>query len=472
MNIGKEYFALIPEAIKQSKKENIHWLKKICEIPGGLSEILYHLSKIDVYSYGLNYSLFFCNLPINDYTQKTLLKLKLNMDDVVQIFIYTMRKNPNYARDLLFKYRYNKLTKEQCAYIITKIDRRNKSVLEECLDMLLEGTTDYIRVYYLCVNYPDLKEKVLDYMSDNVVDVLTKSPVNRWITIANSVHCDNGIIDDFFYENINELIDHYYSDNLLNLVSYLKKYPKSYAYICDYVDAHFKEVFTGFYKNMYNIGSLDEVDQSIVDYLFELLTQIKNYEGVRFCELVKCPRGNFSNVFILGDKVIKLGKSRGIDEIIDTPYVLKPLVRGKLETNHKAPLCYEVTERAVSLETGEIDQEEMYKLYKTLRDQGIVWVDIRENNLGYLLKDNILHWYPGTEYDSESRGMIPCDDDTVLKAGDLIIIDNDHRFKEDEVPVQYCKPEWQGISYFHEFETRYQKEKGCKQLIKKAVNES
>ena len=61
MNIGKEYFALIPEAIKQSKKENIHWLKKICEIPGGLSEILYHLSKIDVYSYGLNYSLFFCN---------------------------------------------------------------------------------------------------------------------------------------------------------------------------------------------------------------------------------------------------------------------------------------------------------------------------------------------------------------------------------------------------------------------------
>ena len=466
-NIDYDYLSVIPQAMRATTKDNNGWIKAICSFPNGYESILDALDNYDVYGHNQLYSYFYYSLPMTSHTFNHLMSKDLNNQDFIAMYLFLTQKNSDYAHEFINKYRNITLTKEECSYVVTKIDRRNTQAVSDILDILLRSTTEFTRVYYLNIRNKELQQRVLNYMRDNVEDVFNRTPVNLWISIANTINRHYDIIDAFFSKHLDELINHYYGDNLLNLVNYLKPYPNASKLICEYVDTHFKEVVESYYKNIYGIASLTELDKSNVDYIYYLLSQIKDNEGVRFSDMTRSDSGYFSTVLILGDKVFKFGISRGVDEIIDSSYIIKPVARGKLETDHGNPFCYEITERAIPCEKDDVTEEEMYELYCNMRKEGIVWVDIRENNLGHLLKDNILHWNTPLSYDSESRGMIPNENEFTLKKGDLVIIDNDHRFREGEVPEQYQEPSWGPISYYQTFEKRYQKELKEQKLLQK-----
>ncbi len=463
-----DYLSLIPKAMIATDKNNTSWIKSICAMPKGYESILSELDHFDVYGHNQLYAYYYQNLPMIRNTFDHLMQKDLSNLDIIAMYLYLSKTNSDYAHEFITKYQNITLTPAESSLVIKDIDRKNERAISDILDILLRSTNEYIRLYYLGFKNKEIKQRVLNYMTINIEDVLERSTSSQWFSIVNSINCDKEVIDNFFCKHIDDLIAHYYGDSLLNLVNYLKPYPKANELARDYIDTHFVEVIGSYYKNTYGIGSLKGQDQLNVEYLYELFTQIKDNEGVRFSDIERIPGGNFCCVLIIGDKVFKFGKERGVDKIMDTPYIIKPLVRGSLETNQDLPFFYEVTEKALPCDEKDVTQEEMYDLYKKLRDEGIVWVDIRENNLGYLLKDNILHWNKPIQYDSESRGMLPCNQNITLKKGDLVIIDNDHRFYEDEVPEQYKAPEWSVISYYQDFENRYQKElKEQKVLIKK-----
>ena len=84
--------------------------------------------------------------------------------------------------------------------------------------------------------------------------------------------------------------------------------------------------------------------------------------------------GESCTVFTVGNKVIKFGARRRYSNI---PYCLHIDEQLEYEPNH---FMY-VTDR---VETGNISEVETEAMYRVLRDQGYVWVDVKPDNIGRL----------------------------------------------------------------------------------------
>lgn len=84
--------------------------------------------------------------------------------------------------------------------------------------------------------------------------------------------------------------------------------------------------------------------------------------------------GESCTAFKIGNKVIKFGAKRRYPNI---PYCLKIDEQIEYKPNH---FMY-ITDR---IETGNISEIETEAMYRALRDQGYVWVDVKQDNIGRL----------------------------------------------------------------------------------------
>ena len=130
----------------------------------------------------------------------------------------------------------------------------------------------------------------------------------------------------------------------------------------------------------------------ILDYntssgLIEIVNVIAQNENVDISDIEYVGRGAFSDVYKLGDKVIKFGKNRLTDKIPYHKRILKPLLRKRVLSKVVTDLYIEVSEYLPS--DNSITDEDTYLIYKELRDAGIIWLDAKKENLGRLQKDNI-----------------------------------------------------------------------------------
>ena len=140
--------------------------------------------------------------------------------------------------------------------------------------------------------------------------------------------------------------------------------------------------------------------------------------------------GSYSAAFSIGDKVIKIGKKRNTEKFPNNPYIVAPLLRKKIDIDNQV-FYIEVVEK-VDTSNKDITEEDMYNLYKNVRDLGLMWNDVAIRNVGRLLKDNIIHWQgnlapsdKALELDNK-RGTI------ILNKGDLVILDADFIYDENE----------------------------------------
>ena len=104
------------------------------------------------------------------------------------------------------------------------------------------------------------------------------------------------------------------------------------------------------------------------------------------------------------------------------------------------------------VDTKNITDADVYYVYKELRKQRLVWTDPKKENLGRLIKDNKIYFDGVDKVDKNSTGFLT-DSDYSLKAGDLVIIDTDFIYDEDDLDylnhVTFLWPR---------FEQRYQDE--------------
>ena len=157
--------------------------------------------------------------------------------------------------------------------------------------------------------------------------------------------------------------------------------------------------------------------------------------------------GAYSDVYEIGDKVLKIGRDRYTIKIPDNPYMIKPIIRRFIND-----LFIEVTEKVDT--SVEVTTEELYELYKKLRDFGIVWTDVNKRNVGRLVKDNKVYWNKEINLDCESLNLEKRDYDICLKKGDLVIIDLDSLYSIEE--FKYSQSD---DSYYGAFEYQYKKDK-------------
>ncbi len=186
-----------------------------------------------------------------------------------------------------------------------------------------------------------------------------------------------------------------------------------------------------------------------INYL--IIKEIVDNEKVKMSSIKLIGRGEFSDVYQIGNKIIKLGKKRGTKTFPNNPYIVKPLLRKEFELGEKTKIFVEVCEKIL---TNCCTKEDVDEIYKKMRRLGLVWIDVKQKNLGKLLKDNKIYWNkPLSPSDTvlmlqEYRGS------EELKKGDVVICDADYIY--DESGKNY------NIQRVAEYELKFKKEKNLK----------
>ncbi len=199
-----------------------------------------------------------------------------------------------------------------------------------------------------------------------------------------------------------------------------------------------KRVFTNihFIDNKY-LGDLYDVFIKVFEELLE--NQNLNLVDISYPEF-----GASTAAFIVGDKVLKIGSKRITYKIPYHPRILQPLIRVNLEnfiprsTTDLLPVVIEVSEKVDT--NCYISEDEIYEVYKELRNDGIIWTDVSFENVGRLLKENKRWYNKNLAYNIEALGIENTGNINYeeLNEGEIVICDTDFLYKEDDFNIIFA----------------------------------
>ena len=140
--------------------------------------------------------------------------------------------------------------------------------------------------------------------------------------------------------------------------------------------------------------------------------------------------GDFSNIYKIGNKILKVGAPRGEFKIPNHRRILQPIVRKSFkDENGDSLACVEITQRVDTDIQESINKEDVYEVWKELRDAGIIWTDATIENVGRLLSRNVPTLHGEEMYvEPESAGLIGKNNGNPLERGQLVVIDTDYVF--------------------------------------------
>lgn len=210
--------------------------------------------------------------------------------------------------------------------------------------------------------------------------------------------------------------------------------------------------------------SVAERQQLIVDYIpviTRIIEELLKDQNVEMVDIEPVRKGAYSKVYQIGDKVLKIGLPRGTYNIPNHPRILQPLTRTNLideRDGNKPFACIEVSDRVDRLHgEDDLQVEKLYRVYKELRDDGIIWTDAKFANIGKLRRRNKPK-LNGEEMnvDPVAVGMDKEAGGRALEAGDWVILDTDFIFRQEDSEIL-----WTYGHYVHsqDFEKRWQQEK-------------
>ncbi len=240
------------------------------------------------------------------------------------------------------------------------------------------------------------------------------------------------------------------TDQPLYVSQLLKNYGLYTPEIEDYLDTHLDEI-------------VSEVSEHSRDSLtLKMITQeLMEHEGVKPSEIEYASKGGFGRVFKIGDKVLKYGRKAHNAELpYNSELFLQPLLRQTLNGSDFVEI-YEQVDVGGS-------REDMYQLYKALREQGLIWTDIKPGNFGRLRKENKIHFDGIDSVHHRAVGFREDREIPIAQPGDFVLIDLDFVFLEG---TEYEIPqEGTARDNFYEFSARYKREKAAEQNPTKKVD--
>ena len=267
-----------------------------------------------------------------------------------------------------------------------------------------------------------------------------------------------------FYKNMRNIIESISPGVLFEKASLLKEISPRYSKkINEIINLNQDKIcrhilFSCLSKNGNNEFSIKDLnDYSLT--LQILLREVLKSERKKLSDVENVGEGVYSKNYKIGDKVLKIGAPRETYFIPNHRRILQPLARINLtNSNHKSIGTIELTseENASKEALDKITEEDLYRIYKELRDDGIVWGDPKKDNLAILKRKNLpmlngklFYVNPSSVgFNNDLNGVKPLD------KGDIVIIDTDYLYRQEE------KNKKGNInSYVLAFERRYQNEK-------------
>ena len=298
--------------------------------------------------------------------------------------------------------------------------------------------------------------KLIKYCKDKDIDI---NYLFKYIEKNNLLLEDNRLLNvllfnykDITINNIDTIINH--STKLLDLKYILNQYEVSKDKI-DMINKRIRNNNKLVSEEILSTAVSRDLKDDIINKSISIITdELKNNENVNYEDIcILSKNGAYSTAYQIGDKVLKIGKKREVFVKQNNKRFLQPLYREEIldKDNVDYLFCIEINEL---VDTKNITKEDVYLIYKELRDCGLVWTDCKEENIGRLLKDNKVYFKGIDRVDKNAVGYNN-DNEEILKKGDLVIIDNDYIYdEEDYFKNNYLPPS----EYFYEFEKRYNSE--------------
>jgi len=329
----------------------------------------------------------------------------------------------------------------------------NNSFINENMYKLFDSKICFIDFYKSIFNYIEIK------------NIINKHQFEQFITSLMINNCNN--INSYFIEfllsskykdilvsNFDKILKNYY--NLFDLKELIKKDTQLLSKYKNYVNNNPDNLIYEIIIKGFIIDLESAKKQKIFDTIKLIITELLEYEKINFSEIELLGEGEYSYVVSIGSKVLKIGLQREKFHIDNNKRFLKPLLRTQIQKYGSSEVlgCIEITEK---VDTKNITDEDVYEIYKELRDEGYRWTDCKKENIGRLLRKNIIHF---KDIDLSNKSIYyNTNNSEELESGELVIIDNDYIFTEEEfnnLPESFKTINMEMIK---EIEERYQNEK-------------
>lgn len=287
----------------------------------------------------------------------------------------------------------------------------------------------------------------------NMLDRLNEENQKIFLNILAENKCDipyseiayKGSNKQIIYDNLSLFTEN--SQNLYSLMNFVKDNPSAYSKVKDYINNNPEKTINSIFCEINK--RVEMKDTTLREVVKLIILDVLKNENVKLSDITY-NGGGLSRVLLIGNKVIKIG-NRDTKSFPNNPYIISPLLRKELKSNGES--CFvEVTERVDT--NNKVSKEELYQLFKNLRNLNLVWTDIKEGNVGRLKKENIIHWRQNLNPTDEVLGLDVNRGETVLKEGDLVILDADFIYDENDSNINYTNNK----DIYDEFEKRYQRE--------------
>ena len=299
------------------------------------------------------------------------------------------------------------------------------------------STMDLSRMFYL-----DMLNRLNEDNQKKFLEILVKNKCD----IPYSAIEYEGNNKQIIYDNLTLFIEN--AQNLYALMNFVKDNPAALSQVKSYIDNNEEKAINSIFCETDHLVKIKE--PTLKEIIKLIILDVMKNENVKFSDITY-NGGGFSRILLIGDKVIKLG-DRVTKSFPNNPYIIAPLLRQEFAINNEK--CFaEVTERVdTSIKPS---KEELYQLYKNLRNLGLKWTDIKEANVGRLKKRNVIHWKENLNPTEEVLGLGTKKGKVILEKGELVILDADFIYDENDPNINYTnnKP------LYDEFEKRYQTEK-------------
>ena len=222
----------------------------------------------------------------------------------------------------------------------------------------------------------------------------------------------------------------------------------------------------------------DETTLKMIEIIYSELMRKQNL-SIKDIEILG--RGAYSRSYKIGQFIFKIGDIRQTEAIPYHRRILQPIIRQDVTYDYEKELYIEIQNEVdnkwyENMTIGEIE-EELYRIYKEMREDGVVWTDIKKENVGRLIRPNKTNYYTETlegdikdektlktvekelQVNDDSVGIFERKTEECLQPGELVILDTDYIFKEEDINIREDMKMRIRPQYI-KFEKRYMEEKG------------
>lgn len=372
--------------------------------------------------------------------------------------------------------------------IFSKNDKRMSKFLSNNLDLMLDSITDYsefmdvffeneefekspeniikifdkvkqeyLKIYSENEEFLKQNEEITSYLRNNLKNYLSKCEnVLNYIAVK---YLDKLKDTEFEKERINQLFEMTSGDNfrIPLIFSIIEKVKGKYPELDEKMNEILKDNKTAFSE--YLIGkkigiqafcNIPEDKEKYNVFLTMIIDELLEEQKKDYIDIEEIGSGLTSDVYKIGDKILKIGNGRITKEIPYSRRLLQPLYRSKMDKDDY--LFVEISERVQEIDINEeAYEEEVYKIFKELMDEGIVWMDPAPRNIGILLKDNEAFLDgKAIEVDSNATNIKTEGKKEVLKKGDFVILDTDFLYSLDELDKHNIgKNKWTSTAQYY-----------------------